>query len=176
MATGVPLTDMISVSVVKQRKRVVLLFFLECVHLVSVLQTSIPTRTLTRLHTRGRQICFSYFRFIVHQYSWIETERKMEWRLAMRIASLPETRWTKKAARWNPALSVGTKAYRAVGRPKRWEDEVNQFLKPEETDETKGNGIKNNDTWIWVAKDQEKGKHMEDDFAAASKVKTPGSL
>ena len=47
---------------------------------------------------------------------WIETQRKLK--LAMRIASLPETRWVKKAAKWNPTLSAGTKACRAVGRPK----------------------------------------------------------
>ena len=27
---------------------------------------------------------------------WIETQRKMKWRSAMRIASHPEERWTKK--------------------------------------------------------------------------------
>ena len=54
-------------------------------------------------------------------------------------AGFSEKRWTKKAARWNPALSAGTKACRAVGRPKkRWEDERNQFHKPEETEKTKG--------------------------------------
>ena len=52
----------------------------------------------------------------------------------MRFASHPETRWSKKAAKWNPGLSIGCKASRAVGRPrKRWEDDINQFLKPEET-------------------------------------------
>ena len=75
--------------------------------------------------------------------AWV---RKMKWRLAMRIASHPETRWTKKAAtKWNPGLGIGAKACRAVGRPrKRWEDDINQFLKPEETVETKGNDLKNN--------------------------------
>ena len=69
----------------------------------------------------------------------------------MRIASHRETRWTKKAAKWNPALSVGTKAYRALGRPKRrWEDEINQFLKPEGTEVTKGSEMKNNTTWIKI--------------------------
>ena len=29
---------------------------------------------------------------------------------------------------------------------KRWEDDINELLKPEETEETKGNEIKNNDT------------------------------
>ena len=32
---------------------------------------------------------------------WSETHRRMQWRLGMRIASLPDKRWTKKAAKWN---------------------------------------------------------------------------
>ena len=48
----------------------------------------------------------------------------------MRNASLPDER-----------LSTMHKTYRPVGRPKkRWEDEINEndFLKPEENEETKG--------------------------------------
>ena len=37
---------------------------------------------------------------------WIETHRRMKWRLAMRIASLPDERWARKAAEWNPGLST----------------------------------------------------------------------
>ena len=59
----------------------------------------------------------------------------------MRIASLPEERWVRKAAEWNPDLSTEYKTYRAVERSKkRWEDEVNDFLRPERTeDETSNN-------------------------------------
>ena len=72
----------------------------------------------------------------------LENIKKMKWRLAMRIASHPESRWTKKTATWNQGLSIGAKA---GSRVKRWEDDINQFLKPEETEETKGNDLKNND-------------------------------
>ena len=55
---------------------------------------------------------------------WIEMHRRMKWRLAMRIASLPKERWVRKAAEWNPGLSTKIKTCRAVERPKkRWEDE-----------------------------------------------------
>ena len=85
----------------------------------------------------------------------------MKWRLAMRIASHPDERWAKKAAEWNPGLSIKHQIYSPVGRPKkRWEDEINEFLKPEETEETKGNEIKN-DTWIKMAKHRERCKAME---------------
>ena len=32
-----------------------------------------------------------------------ETHRRMKWRFAMRIASLPDKRWATKAVEWNPA-------------------------------------------------------------------------
>ena len=37
-------------------------------------------------------------------------------------------------------------------KKKRWEDEANDFLKPDETEETKGNELKNSHTWIKIAK------------------------
>ena len=71
----------------------------------------------------------------------------------MRVASLPDERWVVKAAEWYPELNTKYKTYRAVGRPKgRWEDEITEFLKPEETETTTGNDLKNNNTWIKVAK------------------------
>ena len=103
---------------------------------------------------------------------WIEMHRRMKWRLAMRTASLPDERWAKKAAKWTPSLSTKDQTNRPVGKPKkkkRWEDEINDFLKPEETEEKKGNEIKNNDTWIKVAKNRERWKAMT---AAAVSVDT----
>ena len=101
---------------------------------------------------------------------WIETHSRMKWRLAMRIASLPDKPWTKKTAKWNPGLVPKHQTNRPVGRPKkRWEDEINEFLKPEETEETKGNETKNNDTWIKVAKKKtERWKAMESECATTA--------
>ena len=73
---------------------------------------------------------------------WIETHRGMKWRLAMRTPSLPRERWARKAAEWIPCLSSQIKTNRAVGRPqKRWEDEINDFFKPEGTEATKRSDI-----------------------------------
>ena len=36
---------------------------------------------------------------------WNRTHKKMKWKLALRIATLPSERWLKKAAEWNPDLS-----------------------------------------------------------------------
>ena len=56
--------------------------------------------------------------------------QKMKWRLAMRIATSPSERWLIKAAEWNPELSSKYRTNRAIGRPrKRWEDDINEFLK-----------------------------------------------
>ena len=70
---------------------------------------------------------------------WIETHRRMKWKMAMRIPSLPEDRWSSKITEWNPALDCTIKTHRLVGRPrKRWEDEINENLSPEESEETRG--------------------------------------
>ena len=87
---------------------------------------------------------------------WIKTYRRMKWRLAMRLASLPEERWVMKSAGWNPELSTKYKTYRAVGSPKkRWDDEINDFLSPERTEDEISNVERNNNEWVKAAKDQE---------------------
>ena len=80
----------------------------------------------------------------------------------------------KKAAGWNPGLS--TKTNRPVGRPKkRWEDKINDFLKPEETEETQGNEIQrymdhqsgqDRDTW----------KEMESEYAKTAAAASVDSV
>ena len=56
--------------------------------------------------------------------------QKMKWKLALRIATSVCERWLKKAAEWNPDQSSRNKTNRAIGRPrKRWEDDINDFLK-----------------------------------------------
>ena len=78
---------------------------------------------------------------------WIETHRRTKRRLEMRIASLPDERWVKKAAKWNPGLRTKHQTNRPVRRPtkhqtnrpvrrptKRLENGINDFFKPEETE------------------------------------------
>ena len=58
---------------------------------------------------------------------------------------------------------------RPEGRPKKkWKDEVNDFSKPEETEETRGNEIKNNDTWIKVATNRKRWKALESEYATTA--------
>ena len=107
--------------------------------------------------------------------SWIKAHRRMKWSLAMRIGSLPEERWVMKAAGWNLELSTKYKTYRAAGRPKRrWEDEINDFLRPERTEDETSNVERSNNEWIKIAKDQEGWKKMENKFAMAAAA-APGT-
>ena len=74
---------------------------------------------------------------------WIETHRRMKWRMVMRLASLPEEWWSRKTAEWNPGLDNSIKTNSSVGRPRtRWEDEINEFIKTEETEDSKGHELK----------------------------------
>ena len=77
----------------------------------------------------------------------------MKWRLALGIASLPVERWVVKAAERNPELGLKIQTYRAVGWPRRWEDEINEFLKLEEneTENSAESGNKCNKSWIKAA-------------------------
>ena len=83
---------------------------------------------------------------------------KMKWKLALRIATSPSERWLRKAAEWNPDLSSRYKTNRAIGRPrKRWEDDINDFLKQVLEDKENEDPIERrnqtNNNWINIAKD-----------------------
>ena len=73
-----------------------------------------------------------------------------------RIASLSDERWTKKAAKWNPGLSIKYQT-QTSGKTKKWENEINEFFKPDETERT--------NTWIKVAKNRERWKAMGSEYA-----------
>ena len=82
----------------------------------------------------------------------------MKWKLALRIATSPSERWLRKAAEWNPDLSSRNKTNRAIGRPrKRWEDDINDFLKQVLEDKENEDPIERrnqtNNKWINKAKD-----------------------
>ena len=60
-------------------------------------------------------------------------------------------------AEWNPQLSTRYRTNRAIGRPrKRWEDDINEFLKQEfeETTNPIESSNQTNKTWISIAKDR----------------------
>ena len=87
----------------------------------------------------------------------------------MRVASLLEERWVMKAAGWNPELSTKYKTCRAVGRPKkRFQDEINDFLRPERTEDEISNVERNKNEWIQTAKDQGAWNKMENKIAFAA--------
>ena len=95
---------------------------------------------------------------------WIETHRRMKWRMAMRIASPPKELWTSKIFEWHPGLDNKIRTNRSIGRPRqRWEDDINDFLRSEETEDARGNDIKND--WRKIRKNAvaltgRKAKHV----------------
>ena len=102
-----------------------------------------------------------------------QNHRRMKWRLAMRIASLPVERWVVKTAGWNPELSTKCKTCRALGRPKRrWEDEFNEFLETEETETTTRNEVERGSAWIKVAKNRGRWLTLESDHAKTAKQRS----
>ena len=97
-----------------------------------------------------------------------ESGKKMKWKLALRIATSPSDRWLRKAAHWNLELSTRYRTNRAIGRPrKRWEDDINEFLK-QEFEDTKDR-IEGNKTWINIAKDRGKWAYLEEAYTMTVK-------
>ena len=45
---------------------------------------------------------------------WIETHRRLKWKMARRIVSIPKERWTKKIFDWHPGLDNKIKTHRPV--------------------------------------------------------------
>ena len=100
---------------------------------------------------------------------WNRTHKKMKWKLALRIATSPSERWLKKAAEWNPELSSRYRTNRAIGRPrKRWEDDINDFLKQNLDEKVNEEPIErksqNNNIWINTAKDRKKWARLEEKY------------
>ena len=96
-----------------------------------------------------------------------QDSQKMKWKLALRIATSPSDRWLRKAADWNPELNQRYRINRAIGRPrKRWEDDINEFLK-QEFEDTKNpieSSNQNNKTWISIAKDRGRRALLEEAY------------
>ena len=102
---------------------------------------------------------------------WDKTHKKMKWRLAMRIATSPSGRWLIEAAEWNPEFSSKYRTNRAIGRPrKRWEDDMNEFLKfvEEETETLTESSNQINKTWINTAKDRGRWALLEENYTMTS--------
>ena len=100
---------------------------------------------------------------------WNRTRKEMKWKLALRIATSPSERWLKKAAEWNPDLSSRYKTNRAIGRPrKRWEDDINDFLKQvleeKENENPFERSNQTNKNWINIAEDWRRWALLEETY------------
>ena len=106
---------------------------------------------------------------------WTLTQRKIKWRLAMRIATSQKERWLIKAAEWNPELSSKYRTNRSIGRPrKRWEDDINEFLKQieDETENMTESSNHINKNWINTAKDCGRWTLLEENYIKNSVTRT----
>ena len=97
-----------------------------------------------------------------------QDSQKMKWRLALlRTATSPSERCLMKAAEWNPELSSKYKINRAIGKSrKRWEDDINEFLKlvEDETENFTESSSQINKTWINTAKDRGRWNLLEEKY------------
>ena len=110
---------------------------------------------------------------------WIETHRRMKWRLAMKIASLPDKRWAKKAAKWNLGLRNHAPEKQTSGKTRkkeRWEGEIHDFLKRQETEETKGNEIQKQRHLDKSGKNRERWRAMESEYAETAATASVDSV
>ena len=109
---------------------------------------------------------------------WNKTHKRMKWRLALRIANLPSERWLVKAADWNPEFSSKYKTNGAIGRPRRrWEDDINEFLKLEknEVENSIEGDNKYNKSWIKAAKDSGRWTLLENDCTMNAEERSEGN-
>ena len=93
----------------------------------------------------------------------------------MRIALSPSERWLIKAAEWKPELSSKYRTNRAIGRPKRrWEDDINKFLKLEEamTEIATENDNNCKKSWIKAAKDQGRWISLENVYTKTAEERS----
>ena len=80
---------------------------------------------------------------------WIEVHRRQKWRMARRIITLPAKRWNRRVFNWHPGLDTSIKTRRHVGRPRRrWEDDLDEFMKTEEGQDKNIYVLKNNNSWM----------------------------
>ena len=99
---------------------------------------------------------------------WDMTQRKMKWR---ETGSSPSERWLIKAAEWNPELNSKYRTNRSSGRPrKRWEDDINEFLKQveDETQNLTESSNQINKNWINTAKDRGRWTLLEENYTTNS--------
>ena len=81
-------------------------------------------------------------------------------------------------SRMEPRPQHRTPDVQTSGKTKKrdWKTKPIEFLKPEETEEMKGNEIKNNDTWIKVVKNRDRWKAMESECAKTAAAASVDSV
>ena len=85
--------------------------------------------------------------------------------MARRIVFLKKKRWNKRVFDWHPGLDISMRTGRQIGRPKRrWEDDLNDFLKMDGSQERTKNDLTNDNGWMAEAKKYKEWKDKEESF------------
>ena len=102
------------------------------------------------------------------------TQRRMKWRRAMRIATSQKERCLIKAAGMEPRTQLKIQDQQIDWQTKkRWEDDINEFLKIEdETENLTESNNQMNKTWINTAKDRGRWTLLEENFTKNSVTRT----
>ena len=122
-----------------------------------------PLKLLKRWKTR-RKIRF-----------WKLAQRKIKWRLAMRIATSQKERWLIKAAEMEPRTQLKYRTNRSISRPRKsWEDDINEFFKQveDETENLAESSNHMNKNWINTAKDRGRWTLLEENYTKNSVTRT----
>ena len=87
---------------------------------------------------------------------WITIHRRSKWRCATRIAKQEDTRWTKRAALWEPEVRTHTAKRRWGRQHKRWTDDIQEYLTKTHTSTPK--------SWKVLAADETTWKKLEEGY------------
>ena len=105
--------------------------------------------------------------------SWILRQSQIYWRQARMIAKHHEDHWTKLVSNWNPAVSTKQKRVQQRRKAKRWEDDLNIFLRPDRYNRD-NNDLTSDMTWLTTAEDSSEWDAVESEFISSRLKKTAG--
>ena len=87
---------------------------------------------------------------------WTTTFFRKQWRWAARVARQDHDRWSRLAAEWDPGIDDKRHGFRRQARPrKRWDDDINAFLRTAPQNDTATDEQHNTTkpSWINLAKE-----------------------
>ena len=102
---------------------------------------------------------------------WVSIQRGRKWQWAYKIAN-DSSKWSGKAALWNPGCDPKCNAYRKPGRQKkRWSDDIAEHIKRRSPNHS---FITETSThWLHIARDKQTWQNLEAAFVTNTKPTAP---